>query len=114
MVYAASICVCAACLEPLLVVKYSITVKLLTEHHLEFLNFKRRLQRLARVYTCQNATLLEITCRGSIMADAFINLVEYLRQAHKITNIRCALVVLFNSLVFLCMVCVIMITCLQR
>ena len=26
---------------------------------------KRRLHRLVRVYTCQNATLLEITCRGS-------------------------------------------------
>ena len=30
-------------------------------------------------------------------------LVEYLSQAHKITNIRCALVVLSNSLVFLYM-----------
>ena len=27
---------------------------------------KRRLQRLVWVYTCQNATLLEITCHGSI------------------------------------------------
>ena len=26
---------------------------------------KRRLQRLVRVYTCQNATLLEISCSGS-------------------------------------------------
>ena len=26
---------------------------------------KRRLQRLARVYTCQNVKLLEISCRGS-------------------------------------------------
>ena len=26
---------------------------------------KRRFHRLVRVYTCQNATLLEITCRGS-------------------------------------------------
>ena len=30
---------------------------------------KRRLQRLARVYTCQNATLLEISCAGSYIAD---------------------------------------------
>ena len=29
--------------------------KLLTEHHLEILSF----------YTCQNATLLEISCTGS-------------------------------------------------
>ena len=28
-------------------------------------NLKRRLQRLVGVYTCQNATLLEITCTGS-------------------------------------------------
>ena len=28
---------------------------------------KRRLHRFVRVYTYQNATLLEITCRGSLM-----------------------------------------------
>ena len=28
---------------------------------------KRRLHRFVLVYTCQNATLLEITCRGSIL-----------------------------------------------
>ena len=37
-------------------------VKLLTEHQLN-----RRLQRLVRVYTCQNATLLEISCHSSII-----------------------------------------------
>ena len=31
----------------------------------EFLNLKRGLHRLVRVYTCQNATLLEITGGGS-------------------------------------------------
>ena len=36
-------------------------VKLVTEDHLEFLSLKRRLRRLVRAYTCQNATLLEIT-----------------------------------------------------
>ena len=40
--------------------EYSMTVQLLTKHHLEFL-----LHRLFRVYTCQNATLLEITFCGS-------------------------------------------------
>ena len=30
---------------------------------------KRRLKRLARVYTCQNATLLEISCIGSYKTD---------------------------------------------
>ena len=34
--------------------------------HLEFLSFKRWLHRLDWIYTCQNATFLEITCRGSI------------------------------------------------
>ena len=28
---------------------------------------KRRLQRLVRVYTCQNVKLLEISCHGSIV-----------------------------------------------
>ena len=36
-------------------------VKLLTEHHLEFLTLKGG----CRVYTCQNVKLLEISCRGS-------------------------------------------------
>ena len=40
--------------------EYSMTVKLLTEHHLVFLSLKGGL-----VYTCQNATLLEITSHGS-------------------------------------------------
>ena len=44
-------------------------VKLLTEHHLEFSKLKRRLQRLVQVYTCQNATLLEITCHGSFVGE---------------------------------------------
>ena len=41
--------------------KYSMTVKLLTEPKL-----KRRLHRLVWIYTCQNTTLLEIMCLGSI------------------------------------------------
>ena len=44
--------------------KDSMSVKLLTEHHLEFL---RRLHRLVWGYTCQNATLLIFTCHGSII-----------------------------------------------
>ena len=40
-------------------------VKIHTEYHLEFLSlYKRRLQRLVQVNTCQNATLLEISCTG--------------------------------------------------
>ena len=41
-----------------------VTVKLLTEHHLEFLSLKRGCTG-SSVYACQNATLLEITCPGS-------------------------------------------------
>ena len=48
--------------------EYYMTVKLLIEQHLEFPSLlKRRLHRLVWIYSCQNATLLEITCRGSIM-----------------------------------------------
>ena len=41
-----------------------ISVKLLTEHHLEFLSFKGGCTGLSE--STQNATLLEITCQGSI------------------------------------------------
>ena len=43
-----------------LLLEYSMIVKLLSEHNLEFLSLKG-----VRVYTCQNATLLEISCTGS-------------------------------------------------
>ena len=50
----------AVCSLPLLSLEYSMSVKLLTEHHLEFLSLKGGC-------TCQNATLLDITCHGSYM-----------------------------------------------
>ena len=31
----------------------------------------RRLQRLVQVYTCQNATLLEISCTGSLLCKTY-------------------------------------------
>ena len=43
-----------------------MVIKLLTEHHFGVSKLKRRLQRLIRVYTCQNAKLLEISTTGSI------------------------------------------------
>ena len=48
---------------------YSMSVNLQTEHHLESLTFKGgyTVMRLFLVYTCQSATLLEITCHGSII-----------------------------------------------
>ena len=49
-------------------------VKLLTPFGV--FKLKRRLQRLVRVYTCQNATLLEITCRGSNVLALIYVLIE--------------------------------------
>ena len=40
---------------------------LLTEQHLEFLSLKETCS-----YTCQNATLFEITCHGSYAMDAHL------------------------------------------
>ena len=45
-----------------------MTVKLLTEHYLEFLSIKRQ-HKFVFNFTCQNARLLEITCRGSCEPD---------------------------------------------
>ena len=44
-----------------------MTVKLLTEHNLEFLNLSG-----GGVYDCQNATFLEITSHGSIFLKKLI------------------------------------------
>ena len=44
---------------------YSMTVKLLTEQHLEFTSLSGGCTGLSESYTCQNATLFEITFRGS-------------------------------------------------
>ena len=41
---------------------------------------KRRLQRLVRVYTCQNAILLEISCTGSLMYYFVIWLSKYIQS----------------------------------
>ena len=52
--------VCAHALD------YSITIKLLTEHHLEFLSLKGGYTGSSEsINSCQNATFLEITCHGS-------------------------------------------------
>ena len=44
-------------------------VKLLTEHHLEFLSLKGGCRGL---YTCQNVKLLEILCRGSFLIEGVL------------------------------------------
>ena len=40
--------------------EYSMDIKLLTEHHLEFLSLKGKAAQAGLSHTCQNATLLEI------------------------------------------------------
>ena len=51
--------------EPLLVTWIFYDCKATEWTPFEVNKLKRRLHRLVWVYTCQNATLLEITCRGS-------------------------------------------------
>ena len=42
-------------------------VNVLTEHHLEFLSLKGGFIASSESTQCQNATLLEISCHGSII-----------------------------------------------
>ena len=48
-----------------------MTVKLLTEHNLEILSLKRGYTGSSESKGCQNTTLVEITCHGSIIRDVF-------------------------------------------
>ena len=52
--------------------EYSLILKLLTEHHLEGQNLT----------TCQNATLLEISCTGSFISIHF-RIVGYVAEANE-------------------------------
>ena len=54
-----------------------MSVKLLTEHHFEFLSLKGGCTGLSE-YSCQNATLMEITCRASFMHSTASLLCIYL------------------------------------
>ena len=57
-----------------------MVVKLLTEHHLEFLSLLGGCTGSSEyVYSCQNATLLEITCRGSFIFVMFCILISGLK-----------------------------------
>ena len=52
---------------------------------------RRRLKRLARVYTCQNATLLEITCHGSYthqLLTQINNKIVFINIFNKISAIK--------------------------
>ena len=57
-----SLCIRTVWSEPLLAA--NMTVKLLTQHHLEFLSLA------FRVYSCQKSTLFEISCRAR---DSFVS-----------------------------------------
>ena len=55
----------------------SLSVKLLTEHYLEFLSLKGGCTGSSvSVYTGQNTTLLEITCHGSFFFYLFFVFIE--------------------------------------
>ena len=54
-----------------------MNVKLLTENRLEFQSFKEDCTGSSEsLYTCQNATLLEFTCRGSYI-DNNLGIMQY-------------------------------------
>ena len=47
--------------------EYSMTLRLLTKHHLEFLSWKGGCTGSSETTLFQNTTLLKITCRGSFI-----------------------------------------------
>ena len=49
-----------------------MSVKLLTEHHFEFLSVKGGCTGSSEPTSCQNATLLEITGQGSLVIKTFV------------------------------------------
>ena len=60
-----SLRICAVWSEPLLVAWIFYDSKATDRTSFEVSKLNRRLHRLVWVYTCQNATLLEVTCHGS-------------------------------------------------
>ena len=64
-----------------------MTVKLLTEQHLEFLSLTGGCTGSSGVYSsCRNATLLEITCCSSVIFRHFKNFQIYLQEARALEN----------------------------
>ena len=62
----------------------------------------RRLHRLVWVYTCQNATLLEIWCNGSIMVPDTLNIVLYTLADNECHEQPCAYLGLLSSHMLIC------------
>ena len=62
-------------------------VKLLTEHHLEFLSITGGCGD-SSVYTCQNVKLLEISIHGSLNVAAFLK--RGYRQLNALTKLKMA------------------------
>ena len=89
-----SACACAQSDQSLcLLLEYSMNMKLLTEHHLEFLSFKGGCTGSSEIYTCQNATLLEITCHGSYLVLYFqcLHIWDYHPDCHPIIHLQSAI-----------------------
>ena len=78
-----SACACAQSDQSLcLSLEYSMSVKLLTEHHLEFLSLKRGCTGSSDS-TYVNMTLLEITCHSSYKyPSSFLKILEVSELPH--------------------------------
>ena len=73
-----------------------MTVKLLTEHHLEFVRLTGRCTGSSEsTQSCQNATVLEITCHGSFLSKSTIFNRIINKNANKATMNSMKLVILF-------------------
>ena len=74
-----SLCIRADWSEPLLVAWIFYEYQANDWASFEVSNLNRRLHRLVWVYSCQNAILLEITCRGSYawLKEEIINMVAF-------------------------------------
>ena len=69
-----SLCIRTVWSEPLLVARIFYECSATDRTSFGVSKLKRRLDRIVWVYTCQNTTLLEITCRGSSFICLFVRL----------------------------------------
>ena len=63
-----------------------MSVKLLTEHHLEFLSLKGDCRGSIESTLCQNVKLLEISCHGSFKMPKKKNRINVTRVLHKLNS----------------------------
>ena len=76
-----SLCTCADWSDHLLVAKRFYDCYAADQTSFGVSKLKRKLRGLVRLYTCQNATLLEITCHGSnvLLVTETFNINEWVR-----------------------------------